>query len=233
MRLLGHALGDLVLRLGYQLSRRRWLGARRSATKSAIVKSVSCPIAETTGRLLPAMARATRSLLKAARSSSDPSAARQHNHVHQPRIVEFLERRLNLCRRGIPLHADRANQYVQPGMAAGLQCSKSREITAPVGRGDDATCAENAGSGRLRSASKRPSALSPRLQLLQARSAMSPRPPAPWVSATKLHLSALLVDAQPGAHRARAAPSSGRKRSRHRLGGGRAPPATAPPHPSA
>ena len=48
------------------------VGARRSATKSAMVKSVSCPIAETTGSREAAMARATRSLLKAARSSSDP-----------------------------------------------------------------------------------------------------------------------------------------------------------------
>ena len=32
-----------------ELGSSRWRGARRSATKSAIVKSVSCPTAETTG----------------------------------------------------------------------------------------------------------------------------------------------------------------------------------------
>src|ERR1017187_602390 len=42
------------------------------AAKSAMVKSVSWPMAETTGRGEATMARATRSLLKAARSSSEP-----------------------------------------------------------------------------------------------------------------------------------------------------------------
>jgi len=48
------------------------VGARMSATKSAMVKSVSCPTAEITGTEHAAMARATRSSLKVHRSSSDP-----------------------------------------------------------------------------------------------------------------------------------------------------------------
>ena len=48
------------------------VGARRSATKSAMVKSVSWPTAEITGTRQPAMARATRSSLNAHRSSMEP-----------------------------------------------------------------------------------------------------------------------------------------------------------------
>ena len=48
------------------------VGARRSATKSAMVKSVSCPTAEITGTRQAAMARASPSSLKHHRSSSEP-----------------------------------------------------------------------------------------------------------------------------------------------------------------
>ena len=48
------------------------VGARRSATKSAMVTSVSWPTAETTGTGQAAMARATASSLKVQRSSSEP-----------------------------------------------------------------------------------------------------------------------------------------------------------------
>ena len=48
------------------------VGARRSATKSAMVKSVSCPTALTTGVLHAYMARATTSSLKAHSSSMLP-----------------------------------------------------------------------------------------------------------------------------------------------------------------
>ncbi len=48
------------------------VGARKSATKSAMVTSVSCPTAEITGTGLSAIARATISSLKAHRSSTEP-----------------------------------------------------------------------------------------------------------------------------------------------------------------
>ncbi len=48
------------------------VGARRSATKSAIVKSVSCPTAETPGTAEAAIARATLSSLNGQRSSREP-----------------------------------------------------------------------------------------------------------------------------------------------------------------
>ena len=48
------------------------VGALTSATKSAIVKSISCPIPDITGISMEEMARATTSSLKDQRSSSDP-----------------------------------------------------------------------------------------------------------------------------------------------------------------
>ena len=48
------------------------VGARRSATKSAMLKSISWPTAETTGTALAWIARATVSSLNAHRSSSEP-----------------------------------------------------------------------------------------------------------------------------------------------------------------
>ena len=48
------------------------VAARRSATKSAIVTSGSWPTAEMTGSSLAYIARATRSSLKAQRSSMEP-----------------------------------------------------------------------------------------------------------------------------------------------------------------
>ena len=48
------------------------VGARKSATKSAMVKSISCPTADTTGRVDLEMARATISSLKAHKSSIEP-----------------------------------------------------------------------------------------------------------------------------------------------------------------
>ncbi len=48
------------------------VGARTSATKSAMVKSVSCPTAEITGTRELTIARATPSSLNAQRSSSEP-----------------------------------------------------------------------------------------------------------------------------------------------------------------
>ena len=48
------------------------VAARMSATKSAMVKSISCPTADTTGSADSKIARATASSLNAHKSSSDP-----------------------------------------------------------------------------------------------------------------------------------------------------------------
>jgi hypothetical protein len=56
----------------HQLGGGRGGGARRSAAKSLMVTSTSCPTALTTGMAEPAMARATASSLKHQRSSREP-----------------------------------------------------------------------------------------------------------------------------------------------------------------
>ena len=48
------------------------VGARKSTTKSVIVKSISCPMPETQGMLHSDIVRANFSLLKAHKSSIDP-----------------------------------------------------------------------------------------------------------------------------------------------------------------
>ena len=57
------------------------VGARRSATKSAMVTSVSWPTAEIVGTGQPAIARATTSSLNAQRSSIESAAAADDDHV--------------------------------------------------------------------------------------------------------------------------------------------------------
>ena len=65
-------LYQTLTRGNHYFGRAEGVGARMSATKSAMVKSVSCPMAEITGTEHAAIARATRSSLKVHRSSSDP-----------------------------------------------------------------------------------------------------------------------------------------------------------------
>jgi hypothetical protein len=72
MRLLGHALGNLVLRLGNQFGGGGWRGGAQVGDKIGNREVGLVAYRETTARLLDAIARATRSLLKAARSSSEP-----------------------------------------------------------------------------------------------------------------------------------------------------------------
>src|SRR5436190_1075081 len=60
------------------------VGARRSATKSAIVKSVSCPMPVTTGTGHARIARATISSLKAHKSSTLPPPRTSNMTSHPP-----------------------------------------------------------------------------------------------------------------------------------------------------
>src|SRR5216684_4334195 len=78
------------------------VGARKSATKSAMVKSTSCPIAETTGLGQTAIARATTSSLKVHRSSTEPP----------PRVTAMQDAK-KIAKRGATdagHHADPARQ---------------------------------------------------------------------------------------------------------------------------
>ena len=91
------------------------VGARRSATKSAIVKSVSWPTAETTGTRTAAMARATASSLNAHRSSIEPpprptittsTSGTRADARDAPRAIS--------ARRAVALHARVAHQDDAP-----------------------------------------------------------------------------------------------------------------------
>ena len=59
------------------------VGARRSATKSAMVKSVSWPMAETTGSSEAAMARASPSSLKHGEIFQRPTATGEDDEIHR------------------------------------------------------------------------------------------------------------------------------------------------------
>src|SRR5579871_5394840 len=65
------------------------VGARRSATKSAIVMSVSWPTAEITGTEQAAIARATDSVLNVQRSSREPPPRPTINTSAQPVRLKY------------------------------------------------------------------------------------------------------------------------------------------------
>src|ERR1700691_5154561 len=67
------------------------VGARASATKSAMVKSISCPTPQTTGSRQAWIARARRSSLNAHRSSSEPPPRAKISTSHSAR-AEALSR---------------------------------------------------------------------------------------------------------------------------------------------
>ena len=80
------------------------VGARMSATKSAIVKSVSWPTPVITGIDDAAIARATTSSLKAHRSSSDPPPRATNQHVGKFGAVEIAQGRGDFGGRAFALH---------------------------------------------------------------------------------------------------------------------------------
>ena len=69
------------LRSGLTNSAAAEVAARISATKSAIVKSISCPIALIVGIVLAKIARATISSLNAHKSSKEPPPRVISNHL--------------------------------------------------------------------------------------------------------------------------------------------------------
>ena len=75
------------------------VGARTSAAKSAIVKSISWPTPLTTGIGEATMARATRSSLKAQRSSSEPPPRARISTSHSGALPGQSERSDDLGRR--------------------------------------------------------------------------------------------------------------------------------------
>ena len=108
------------------------VGARRSATKSQMVKSVSWPTADITGILEAAIVRANDSSLKAKQVFERAAAACDHDDVNVAGAVEMLDAFADLAGSGFALHARVIDQngdgfvpppqdveYVVQGRAAG------------------------------------------------------------------------------------------------------------------
>ena len=142
------------------------VGARRSATKSAIVTSTSCPTAEITGTGEAAMARARISSLKAHRSSIDPAAPPDDDDVDAGDAGDRLERAGDVIAGAVALDAHRPHDQVRIRMPAAQDLDDVLERGA-VERGDDADLARQGGNRALARGANRPSACSLRLQLLE------------------------------------------------------------------
>ena len=120
------------------------VGARRSATKSIRVMSVSWPTAEISGMRLSAAARTTISSLKAHRSSIRAAAAGRDDEVGPRDIerdaiadrVEAADRRRDLLGRAVALHTHRPDQHM--AREAVGQAVEDVADDGPGRRGDDA-----------------------------------------------------------------------------------------------
>ena len=142
------------------------VGARKSATKSQIVKSISCPIAETTGTLTSTITRATISSLNSHKSSMlpPPRATTIRSTGNQFSLGVASSRTATAISAAAPLPCTRTGliRICSQGARRRKTFSRSRmaaplgEVTIPIRRG-------NLGSARLRAGSKSPSASSLRL----------------------------------------------------------------------
>ena len=94
------------------------VGARKSLTKSAIVKSVSWPTPLITGMAEPVIARATPSSLKAHKSSIEPPPARNEDHIWFNGFVEGFQGCYDARGSFIALNRSRSEDYMNYGIAA-------------------------------------------------------------------------------------------------------------------
>ena len=142
------------------------VGARRSATKSQIVKSISCPTADTTGTETSAIVRATISSLNSHKSSRLPPpratttrsrGANRSLGVASSRIATAIS-----CAAPLPWTRTGLIKICNHGARRRRTLRISRiaappgEVTMPMRRG-------NFGSDRFRSGANKPSASSLRL----------------------------------------------------------------------
>ena len=142
------------------------VGARRSATKSAIVKSTSCPTAETIGTTAAAIARATISSLNSHKSSMLPPPRAMTIKSSAGQIVLGLESSLmaDAISVAAPMPCTRTGliriSMPRPRRRKMLRMSRMAaplgEVTIPIRFG-------NRGSGFLRAGSNKPSASNLRL----------------------------------------------------------------------
>ena len=136
------------------------VGARRSATRSAMVWSVSWPTAETTGMLEAKMARATRSSLNALSSVRDPPpratmmtstlpCSSSHSLSRRSAATISSGARSPWTELGARTTSARGYRRVKMVMMSWSTAPPS-EVTTPMRRG-------KRGSGRLRSGANSPS----------------------------------------------------------------------------
>ena len=206
------------------------VGARRSATKSAIVTSVSWPTAEITGIFDAAIARATASSLNAHRSSSDPPPRASTITSRSPRRFSVPSACGDLAGGGVALDADRAHEDLEAGEAAG---DDPQEV--PDGRAgrrrDEPDAAGQRGQRPLPPGVEEPLGGEPGLQLLEGELERA--------EALRLqHLAHELVLAPDGvdvepAEREDVEPVGRLEAHTPHRGSGRGRPAPGPPRPSA
>ena len=133
------------------------VGALRSATKSAIVTSVSCPTAEITGIFDAAIARATASSLNAQRSSSEPPPRATTITSRSPRRLSVPSASAISLAAVSPWTRTGHTRTWRPAKRRVTTCRKSR-TAAPVGEVTSPTRRGSVGSARFLAGSKSPSA---------------------------------------------------------------------------
>ena len=156
------------------------VGARRSATKSMSVVSVSCPTAEITGMRQAATARATISSLKAQRSSIEPppraTISTSSGGIAPSRLSRSKpSMAAAICSAAPSPWTSTGQSRTCLGKRSARRCRMSR-MTAPVGEVTMPMRAGRYGIGRLRSSANSPSAASRCLR--SSKSAMSAPAPA-------------------------------------------------------
>ena len=152
------------------------VAARTSATWSTRVVSVSWPTAVTTGVRQAAMARTSPSSEKGSRSSTEPpprattmtSTAGSASRRRRPSITEAAA--VGPCTAQLCISNRTAGHRRRAVTSTSRSAALSRPVITP-------TTAGAKGSGRLRTASKRPSAASS-CRIRSMRASSSPRPTA-------------------------------------------------------
>ena len=143
------------------------VAARTSATKSAMVVSISWPTPETTGTGDAAMARATTSSLKAHRSSSEPPPRPTISTSTPGRRDTSRMARAISCAAPSPCTRHGRMSEPQAGVAGADDAQRCRAPPRPRARSRCRCVRGSSGSGRLRAAANRPSACEALLQLLE------------------------------------------------------------------
>ena len=152
------------------------VGARRSATKSAMVKSVSWPTPEITGTRQAAMARASPSSLKHHRSSAEPPPRARITTSTSGTAATDAQRRHDGQGRALPLdgRGGQQDRHREPPVGHPDDVADDR----PARRGHDPDPPRQEGQGALSLGREQPLGRQLALQLLEGHAPAARRPPA-------------------------------------------------------